>query len=190
MRKVTFSMGMSLDGYICGPDGTFDWRAPDEELFRFTTDEVRDLGVHLMGRRLYEAMLVWESPMPEGALPFPVDEFAELWRALPKVVFSSTLTEVEGNARLAAGSLAEEIERLRAEPGEGNIGIGGATLATAAGELGLVDEYRTRVYPVVVGGGIPFFPQAEQRVDLDLLATRAFSCGVVHLHHRVRRDDT
>jgi dihydrofolate reductase len=103
------------------------------------------------------------------------------------VVFSATLSAVEGGARLASGGLAEEIERLRAEPGDGDIAIGGATLAAEAAALGLIDEYRVKVYPVLVGGGIPFFPRRERRVDLELLETRAFSSGVVYLRYRVAR---
>jgi dihydrofolate reductase len=103
------------------------------------------------------------------------------------VVFSTTLSSVEGNARLATGGLAEEIEQLRAEPGEGSIAIGGATLAAEVAELDLIDEYRARVYPVLVGGGIPFFPQRERRVDLVLVATRTFGSGVVSLRYRMAR---
>jgi dihydrofolate reductase len=187
MRSVTCSMGVSLDGYIVGPDGGFDWSAPDEEVFRFATDEVRELGVHLLGRRLYEAMLYWETADQNPSLGFSTLEFAAIWKSLPKVVFSTTLSAVQGNARLASGGLAEEIERLRAEPGEGDIAIGGATLAAEAAALGLIDEYRARVHPVLVGGGIPFFPQRERRVDLELVETRTFSSGVVYLRHRVAR---
>jgi dihydrofolate reductase len=103
------------------------------------------------------------------------------------VVFSRTLSAVRGNARLATGSLAEEIARLRAEPGQGEIAIGGAALAAEAAELGLIDEYRARVYPVLVGGGIPYFPRGERRVDLELVETRTFSSNVVYLHYRVAR---
>ena len=187
MRRVTCSMSISLDGYIAGPDGTFNWTAPDEEIFRFATDEVRQAAVHLLGRRLYEDMLVWETVEEEPSLDFPVLEFAELWRALPKVVFSTTLQAVQGNARLASGGLAEEIGRLRAEPGDGNIAIGGATLAAEAAALDLIDEYRPKVYPVLVGGGIPFFPQRERRVGLELVETRTFSSGVAYLRYRVAR---
>nr|AGZ94040.1 dihydrofolate reductase [Streptomyces sp. MMG1612] len=187
MRSVTYSMNVSLDGYIVGPDGGFNWTAPDEELFRFATDEVREADVHLLGRRLYETMLYWETAEQNPTLDFSTLEFAAIWKQLPKVVFSTTLSTVQGNARLATGSLTEEIERLRAEPGDGNIAIGGATLAAEAAASGLIDEYRTRVHPVLVGGGIPFFPQRERRVDLELVETRTFSSGVVHLRHRVAR---
>lgn len=187
MRSVTYSMGVSLDGYIVGPDGRFDWTAPDEEVFRFATDEVRELGVHLLGRRLYETMLYWETADQDPSLDDAELEFAALWKLLPKVVFSTTLSTVEGNSRLASGGLAEEIERLRAEPEEGEIAIGGASLAAEAAALDLIDEYRARVYPVLVGGGIPFFPQRERRVDLELIETRTFRSRVVYLGYRVAR---
>ena len=103
------------------------------------------------------------------------------------MVFSTTLSAVQGNARLASGGLAEEIARLRAEPEEGDIAVGGASLAADAAALGLIDEYRPRVYPVLVGGGIPFFPQRERRVDLELVETRTFRSRVVHLRYRVAR---
>jgi dihydrofolate reductase len=187
MRSVTYSMGVSLDGYIVGPDGDFDWTAPDEEVFRFVTDEIRQVGVHLMGRHLYETMLYWETADQDPSLDDSMLEWAAVWKPLPKVVFSTTLSAVQGNARLASGGLAEEIERLRGEPGEGDIAIGGATLAGEAAALDLIDEYRARVYPVLVGGGLPFFPQRERRVDLELVETRTFGSRVVYLRHRVVR---
>ena len=187
MRSVTYSMGVSLDGYIAGPDGRFDWTAPDEEVFRFVTDEIREVGVHLLGRELYETMLYWETADQDRSLGDAELEWAAIWKPLPKVVFSTTLSTVQGNARLASGGLAEEIERLRAEPAEGDIAIGGSALAAEAAALGLIDEYRPRVYPVLVGGGIPFFPQHERRVDLELAETRTFSSGVVYLRYRVAR---
>jgi dihydrofolate reductase len=186
MRSVTYSMGVSLDGYIVGPEGDFDWTTPDEEVFRFWIDEIRGVGVHLLGRRLYETMLYWETA-DQASLDGAQLEWAGLWNPLPKVVFSTTLSAVQGTARLAAGDLAEEIERLRAEPGEGNIAIGGATLAAEAAALGLIDEYRAMVYPVLVGGGVPFFPRRERRVDLELVETRTFSSRVVSLRYRVAR---
>ncbi|MGH8890781.1 MAG: dihydrofolate reductase family protein, partial [Acidothermaceae bacterium] len=114
-------------------------------------------------------------------------EWAAIWNALPKVVFSTTLSAVQGNARLAAGDVSEEIAQLRAEPGEGDIAIGGAALAADAAALGLIDEYRARVHPVLVGGGIPYFPRSERRVDLELVETRTFSSSVVYLRYRVAR---
>ncbi len=187
MRSVTYSMGVSLDGYITGPDGEIVPAAPDEEVFRFVIDEIRHVGVHLLGRKLYETMLYWETADHDPPLDQTEREWAALWKPLPKVVFSTTLSAVQGNARLASGGLAEEIERLRAEPAEGNIAIGGATLAAEAAALDLIDEYRVRVYPVLVGGGTPFFPQRERRVDLELVETRTFSSPVVYLRYRVAR---
>jgi dihydrofolate reductase len=180
-------MGVSLDGYIVGPDGGFDWTEPDPELFRFVTDQTRELAAYVMGRRLYETMLYWETADQDPALDDDRREWAAMWKPLPKVVFSTTLSAVEGNARLASGGLAEEIERLRAETAEGDIGIGGATLAGDAARLGLIDEYQPRVYPVVVGGGIPFYAQSERRVDLELADSRVFGSGTVYLRYRVAR---
>jgi dihydrofolate reductase len=187
MRNVTYSMGVSLDGYIVGPDGNFEWTAPDAELFRFVTDEIREVGVYLLGRRLYETMLYWETADEDPSLDDSMLEWAAIWKPLPKVVFSTTLSAVQGHARLASGGPAEEILRLRAEAGELDIAIGGATLAAEVAASGLVDEYRARVYPVLVGGGIPFFPQCERRVDLELVQSRTFSSGVVYLGYRVAR---
>jgi len=187
MRSVTYSMSMSLDGYIVGPDGGFDWSVPDAEVFRFWIDEIREVDVHLLGRRLYETMLYWEDADQAASFDDAELEWTALWNPLPKVVFSNTLSSVQGNARLASGSVAEEIERLRAEPGEGEIAIGGATLAAEAAAAGLIDEYRAMVYPVLVGGGIPFFPRDERRVDLELIETRAFGSSIVYLRYRVAR---
>ncbi len=187
MRSVTYSMGVSLDGYIVGPDGGFDWSAPEAEVFRFWIDEIRNVDVHLLGRKLYETMLYWET-VEDSALDNAEREWAALWNPLPKVVFSRTLSQVEGQAaRLASGSVAEEIARWRAEPGEGEIAIGGAELAAQASALDLIDEYRLMVHPVLVGGGIPYFPRAEHRIDLELIESRTFASKVAYLRYGVRR---
>src|SRR5918912_1641765 len=133
-----------------------------------------------MGRKLYETMLYWDTADQNPSLDDSELEWAALWKPLPKVVFSTTLSAVQGHARLASGGLAEEIERLRAEPGDSDIAIGGATLAAEAAALDLIDEYRPRVYPVLVGGGIPYSPRAERRADLELVDTRTFNSGVVY----------
>ena len=187
MRSVTYSMNASLDGYIVGPDGGFNWSAPDAEVFRFWIDEIREVGVHLLGRRLYETMLYWETAEQDPSLGDAELEWAGLWNPLPKVVFTNTLSALQGNARLASGGVAEEIERLRAESEDGDIAIGGATLAAEAAALDLIDEYRVVVYPVLVGGGLSYFPQRERRVDLELVETRTFGSGVVYLRYRVAR---
>lgn len=188
MRDVTYSLSVSLDGYIVGPDGGFDWSFPDAEVFRLATDEVRGAGVHLMGRRLYETMLSWETTDQDPSSSEAELEFASLWTQLPKVVFSTTLQSVRGtNTRLAAGTVAQEVERLRAETAGGDIAIGGATLAADAVSSGLVDEYRMRVYPVLVGGGTPFFPRGQRRSDLDLVESRTLGSRVLLLRYRTAR---
>lgn len=188
MRKVIYAMGMSLDGYIIGPDGRFDWSAPDDELMGFFNDELRGIGVHLMGRNLYETMLYWETAEQDPALDEVNRVWASLWKPLPKVVFSTRLREVEGNARLVSGGLAEEITHLRAEPTDSEIAIGGAALAAQAADLDLIDEYRPRIYPVLVGGGVPYFPQHARRANLELTGSRTFGTGVVGVCYRVVRD--
>jgi dihydrofolate reductase len=185
-RRVTYSMSVSLDGYVVGPGGDFDWPGLSDEVFDVALREIRDVGVHLMGRRLYETMLYWET-VDVDSLPAPRREWVRMWNALPKLVFSRTLSSVEGNAQLASRGLAVEIERLLAEPDGGDIAIGGATLAAEAATLGLIDEYYLRAYPVLVGGGLPFFARDERRVDLELLETRGFDSGVAYLRYRVRR---
>ncbi|WP_320784377.1 dihydrofolate reductase family protein [Streptomyces sp. CRN 30] len=185
MRRVTYSMSVSLDGYIVGPDGGFDWGPQPADVFRYWIDEIREVGVHLLGRRLYETMLYWETAEQNPTLDDAEREWISLWNPLPKVVFSNTLDTVQGNARLASGSPAEEIARLRAEPGEGEIAIGGANLAAQVADAGLIDEYRTVVYPVLVGGGTPYFSRNERHEQLELVETRNFSAGIVYLRHRV-----
>ncbi|MFJ6069564.1 dihydrofolate reductase family protein [Streptomyces sp. NPDC093065] len=188
MRRVTYSMNTSLDGFIVDPDGAIDWSDPDEEVFGHFTDELRQTGVHLLGRCLYETMLYWETAGQDATLDAAELEWAELWKAVPKVVFSGTLETVRGtNTRLASGTLAQEIERLRSEPGEGDIAIGGATLAAEVAASGLIDEYRTMVHPVLVGGGTSYFPQDGRRVKLDLVESHTFASGIVRLRHRVVR---
>jgi dihydrofolate reductase len=185
MHSVIYSMGVSLDGYIVGPDGSIDWTPPDQDLFRFITDETRQLAAYVLGRRLYETMLYWETADQNQSLDDDALAWAAIWKPLPKVVFSTTLSAVEGNARLATGSLVEEIGRLRADPAGGDIAIGGATLAREAARLGLIDEYRPRVYPVLVGGGIPFYAQSERKVEVELVESRTFGSRIVCLRYRV-----
>lgn len=186
MRRVTYSMGLTADGYVMGPDGSFDWGAPSEELFAFSIDEIRRVDVHLMGRRLYETMLYWQDVADDRSLSDAEREWVSLWNPLPKIVFSRTLSEVRGAAELATEDLAETIAALRAEPGEGDIAIGGAELAAQAAELDLIDEYWLRVFPVLVGGGTPFFAPVRKRTDLELAASRVFASGVIFLRYRRR----
>ncbi len=182
MPKVIYSMSVSADGYIVGPDGKFDWAMPDEELHRFHNEQTRAVAGHLLGRRLYETMVYWETADkdPEAV----AREFALIWQALPKAVFSRTLDSVEGaNTTLARDDLRAELSSLQ-ESVHGDVAVGGAELAAEAARLNLIDEYRLFVYPVAVGGGIPFFPR-DHRVDLELVETRTFSSRVVYLRYRV-----
>ena len=182
MRKLIYSMTVSLDGYIAGPDGTPDWAAPDEELFLLHTQHVREIDVHLCGRRLYETMVYWETA-EESPLAADQVEFAQIWKALPKVVFSTTLQSVVGNTRLAKDSVGEEVSRLKEQPGK-DIAVGGAGLARACMELELLDEWRLFVSPVLLGGGTPYFPLLEKGLDLELIETRTFGSRVVYLRYR------
>jgi dihydrofolate reductase len=183
MRKLIYSMGVSLDGYIADPGGEIDWTAPDEELHRFHNERTREIGVHLCGRRLYEVMVYWETADENPAAEEHELEFARIWKRLPKVVFSTTLETVEGNTRLAEDGVAEEVARLKEQPGDG-LAVGGAGLASACIELGLVDEFALFVYPVVLGGGTPYFPSLDERIDLELVETRTFGSRVVYVRYR------
>jgi dihydrofolate reductase len=183
VRKVIFSMGASLDGFIAGPGGAIDWTAPDAELHRFHNEQTRELGTHLCGRRLYEAMVYWETAEETESLGAPELEFARIWKALPKIVFSRTLQTVAGNARLARAGVAEELATLKEETGK-DIAVGGAGLASTLTQLGLIDEYRLFVSPVVLGGGTPFFPPLDERIHLELVETRTFGSRVVYLRYR------
>jgi dihydrofolate reductase len=177
-------MGVSLDGFIAGPNGEIDWSAPDEELHRFHNEQTRALGAHLCGRGLYQEMLFWETADRNPSLPDYALEFARIWQRLPKVVFSTTLEEVRGNTRLATRGLVEEVAALKDQPGEGDLAVGGAGLAAEAVRAGLVDEFRLFVSPVVLGGGTRFFPPLDGRVDLELVETRTFGSRVVYLRYR------
>src|SRR3954452_1703397 len=129
MRKLIYSMGVSLDGFIAGPDGDIDWSEPDEELHRVHNQHVRDVGAPLCGRRLSETMLYWETADETPSAPDYVLEFAGVWKDTPKIVFSKTLEKVEGNARLAVDDVAEEVAKLKQQPGK-DLAVGGAGLAS------------------------------------------------------------
>jgi dihydrofolate reductase len=179
---LIYSMSVSVDGFIADREGGFDWGATGDELFRFHTELVSRLGGYLLGRRLYETMLVWETdPSLRDSELRAV--FADVWCALPKVVFSRTLDRVQGNARLAEASLAEEVAAALEETGK-DVSIGGAGLAAQAIELGLVDELRIFRYPVVVGGGTPYLPPVRDDVPLDLIETRTFGSRVIFERYR------
>jgi dihydrofolate reductase len=176
-------MGVSLDGYIADQSGGIDWSAPGEELHRFHNDQMREVGTHLLGRRLYEAMTYWETAEEDPSLPEHELEFARVWKAIPKVVFSSTLEEIVGNAVLLRGGLVEHLAELKRAPGR-DIAVGGASLASTLVERGLIDEYRLFVSPVVLGGGTPYFPALARVIELELVESRTFGAGVVYLRYR------
>jgi dihydrofolate reductase len=175
---LIYSMSVSVDGFIADRDGAFAWTPPSDEQFRFHIEQVRELGCYLLGRRLYEAMLVWETD-PSMRDNEDKAAFADVWCAIPKVVFSRTLDSVQGNARLAEASVADEAAAAL-DATDKDVAIGGAGLAAAAVELGLVDELRIFRYPVVVGGGTPFLPAVSQDVPLDLIETRTFGSHVIY----------
>lgn len=184
---LIYSMGVSVDGFISDRDGAFAWSAPDEELFRFHLAQVRELGGCLLGRRLYETMLVWETD-PSLRGNEDTAAFADVWSAIPKVVFSRTLGTVQGNARLAEGSVAEEAAAAL-DATDKDVEIGGAGLAASAIGLGLVDELRMFRHPVVIGDGTPFLPPVTEDVSLDLIETRTFGSRVIYeRYQRVRED--
>jgi dihydrofolate reductase len=175
---LIYSMSVSVDGFIADREGAFDWSAPDEELFRFHLARVSELGRYLCGRKLYETMQVWETDPSLRDTELGA-AFADAWCALPKVVFSRTLKHLPGNARLAVGSVAEEVAAALAAT-DRNVEIGGAGLAAPAIELGLVDELRIFRHPIVVGGGTPFLPPVTEDVRLELIESRTFGSRVIY----------
>ncbi len=183
---LIYSMSVSVDGFITDREGSFAWSAPSEEQFEFHIAQVRELGGYLLGRRLYETMLPWETDpsMRDNALQAA---FADIWCALPKVVFSRTLNSVEGNARLAEASVAEEVAAAL-DATEKDVSIGGAGLAAEAIDLGLVGELRTFRYPVVVGGGTPLLPPVTDGVPLELIETKTFDSRVIYERYGCVRD--
>src|SRR3989440_42959 len=185
---LIYSMGVSVDGFIADREGAFEWGAPSEEQFRFHTAQVRELGGYLCGRRLYEAMLPWETDpsMRDNELRAA---FADAWCAIPKVVFSRTLDSVQGNARLAEASIAEEAAAAL-DATDKDVSIGGAGPAAAASELGLVDQLRMFRNPVVVGGGTPFLPPVTEDIRLELVETRTFGSRVIYERYGRARDES
>jgi dihydrofolate reductase len=194
---LIYSMSVSVDGFIADREGAFGWTPPSEELFRFHTAQVGELGGYLLGRRLYETMLPWETDpsmrdneLGDPRAPVPAEAaaaFAGIWCGIPKVVFSRTLDSVQGNARLAEASVAEEAAAAL-DVTDKDVSIGGAGLAAVAIELGLVDELRMFRHPVVVGGGTPFLPPVTEEVPLDLIETRTFGSRVIYERYGRARD--
>ncbi|MDQ0118879.1 dihydrofolate reductase [Pseudarthrobacter defluvii] len=187
MRKLTYAMNVSVDGYIAAPGDDLGWSVPSDELFQWWSDRVAATGLALYGRKLWETMSShWPTADQQpGATPAQI-EFAHRWRDMPKVVFSSTISTVDWNARLVTGDPVAEIIRLKAGEG-GPMDIVGATLAAAAMRAGLIDEYVTVTHPVLLGGGTPYFTALEGRMNLGLVETRIFPGGVVLTRYQARR---
>ena len=185
MAKLIYSAITSLDGYVADEDGNFDWSAPDEEVHAFVNDLERPVGTHLYGRRLYEVMLAWET-MDTGPNQSPVmRDFADIWRAAEKVVYSRTLETVSSaRTRLERAFEPEAVRRMKALAGR-DISLGGPELAAQAIKAGLVDECHLFLTPFVVGGGKQALPE-HVRLELELLDERRFGNGVVHLHYGIR----
>jgi dihydrofolate reductase len=184
MAKLIYSAIASLDGYVEDEQGTFEWAAPDEEVFAFVNDLERPIGVHLYGRRMYETMAYWETEGGGSDQPAVSRDFAGIWRAAEKVVYSRTLQAVSSaRTRIERELDAGAVRRLK-EAAETDITIGGAGLGGQAIAAGLVDELHLLLGPILVGGGKPALP-GTVRARLELLDERRFRSGVVHLHYRV-----
>jgi dihydrofolate reductase len=184
MAKLTYGMIASLDGYTADESGNFDWAAPDEEVHAFVNDLERDTGTYLYGRRMYETMVYWETFVAEPDEPACVVDYAQIWQAADKIVYSSSLGEVSSTrTRLEPTFDPESVRQLKATSDHG-LSIGGPDLAGQALAAGLIDDIYLFVVPVVVGGGTPALP-AKVRANLELQAVDRFAGGVVHLHYRI-----
>ena len=183
MRRLIYKIGVSLDGFIAGPEGEIDWSVPDEELHRFHNQQMEETGVQLCGRRLHETMTYWDTAEENPSAPEYELEFARIWKNTPKIVFSKTLEKVEGNATLVRDGVADEVASLKEQPGK-DLAVGGAGLASTLMKLGLIDEFRLFVSPVVLGGGTPCFPALDERINLELVESRTFPTRVVYVRYR------
>jgi dihydrofolate reductase len=189
MRKVIYSLSVSLDGFIETPNRELDWVIVDEELHTFFNDQAREMDAFLYGRRMYELMIdYWPTADTNPSAPAFEVEFARIWKKTPKIVFSKTLDKVEWNSRLIKDNIAEEIAKLKAQPGK-DLGLGGADIASTFMQLGLIDEYQLFVNPVVLGGGTPFFPALGNPIHLRLVETRTFGSGVVYLRYQLDKKE-
>lgn len=184
MRNVTYTMMVSLDGFIESPAQELDWVVVDDELHTFINGQQREVDTYLYGRRMYELMAAhWPTADEQPSAPAFEVEFARIWRAMPKVVFSTTLEEVGWNARLLRGDLALEVATMKVQPGK-DIGVGGAEIAGNLLRLGLIDEVRLFLQPVVLGAGTSMFPPLEVRQHFALVETRRFDSGVMYLRYQ------
>jgi dihydrofolate reductase len=183
MAKLIYGGMTSLDGYINDEEGKFDWGEPDEQVHSFVNDLERPIGTYLYGRRLYEVMSYWQDPDGLSEQPHHIRDYAEIWQAADKVVYSSSLESVTTpQTRLEREFDPAAVAELK-DAAEADLGIGGPTLAVAALRAGLVDELYQFLYPIIVGGGTPWLPDGL-RLDLELVDERRFSTGVVYVHYR------
>ncbi len=185
MGVVIYSMHVSLDGFMESPSREIGWSAPDDEVHRFANEQAAASSGSVYGRHLYKVMAGYWPDVPNNpGAPEVEQEFAAIWLATPRLVFSRTLTSVDWNSRLATGDMTTEVRRFQDETG-GNIDCGGADLAAQLIRLGLVDEFRLVVYPVVLGAGRPFFPLLDAAIKVEQVETRRFDAsGVVYLRYR------
>jgi dihydrofolate reductase len=185
MAKLIYSAITSLDGYVADADGNFDWAAPDEEVHTFVNDLERTVGTYLYGRRMYEVMVAWENPHTFADQPPCVQDFAAIWQAADKIVYSRTLqTASSARTRIERDFNPDAVRQIKATA-QRDISVGGPDLAAQAIKAGLVDECHLFITPVVVGGGKQSLPK-NVRLQLELLDERRFGNGVVHLHYRAR----
>jgi dihydrofolate reductase len=185
MATLIYATNVSLDGFIEDEHGSFDFSVPSDEVFAFITDLLRSISTHLYGRRLYEAMAVWETDPAFAAQSELMADFAQVWKAADKVVYSTTLDAVlTARTRLERRFDPDSVREMKADAG-GDLFVGGANLAAHAFRAGLVDECHLFVHPVIVGRGKPGLP-TDLRINLELLDERRFDSGVVYLRHRIR----
>ncbi|HEY2331371.1 MAG TPA: dihydrofolate reductase family protein [Acidimicrobiales bacterium] len=185
MSPLIYSAITSLDGYVADTDGNFDWAAPDEEVHAFVNDLEREVGTYLLGRRMYETMVYWETAPTSGDEPEVVLDYARIWQAADKVVYSTTLREPgSARTRIQPAFDPDAVKRMK-EAADRPISVGGPDLTASALRAGLVDEIHLLLNPVIVGGGNPALPDGV-RLNLELLDGRRFANGVVHVHYRTR----
>jgi dihydrofolate reductase len=181
MGKLIYAMNVSLDGFVETPDHGLDWSISDDEMLAWWTDQARANGAVLYGRRLYKVMAAyWPTAESDPQATATMLEFARVWNATPKIVFSNSLGKVERNSRLVRGDVGEILGGLRREI-DGDLAVGGPTLASAFVRCGLVDEYRLVVHPVILGAGTPFLPGLERPSGLRLTGVHQFASGAVYL---------
>ena len=183
MARLIYIVNVSLDGYIEDARGSLDWTEPDEDVFRFITDLVRPVGTYLYGRRMYETMAVWETDATMATQSEPMANFAEVWQAADKVVYSTTLQAVPtAKTRLERSFDPDSVRDIKRST-TGDLTVGGANVAAHAFKGGLVDEFHLFIHPIVVGGGKPALPR-DTRAELELVDERRFTGGVVYLRYR------